>query len=172
QCFHAIHPGHLQVQRDHVRSKLLDLLQSECAIHRCSDHVNRRVALDDLRNQLPHQRRIVNHEDSDHFLAHAEAPAARRPAAARPMRSTTADKLRISTTVPSPRMDAPLTISVVTRSSSKALMTNSSSPTKWSTISPNLRSPRVTTTMNDLLFFPGASPWPIPLRRTSVKTSS
>src|SRR6185312_1430351 len=47
----------------------------------------------------------------------------------------------MSTTLPSPRMEAPLIRSVATVWSSSALMTSSSSPSRLSTIIPSFRSP-------------------------------
>ncbi len=60
-------------------------------------------------------------------------------------------EIQDQTTRPSPRMEAPLTRSVSTVSSSTALMTNSSSPSSASTINPNLRSPAAMTRMKILL---------------------
>src|SRR5260370_31279933 len=75
-------------------------------------------------------------------------PAIRGPvASARPRvkRSIRAIMFRMRTTLPSPRIDAPLTRSVVVDWSSSALMTNSSSPSSPSTMTPNLRSPLLIT---------------------------
>ena len=75
-------------------------------------------------------------------------PAMRGPVtSARPRvkRSISAIMLRIRTTRPSPRIEAPLTRSVVIDWSSSALMTNSSSPSSPSTMTPNLRSPLLMT---------------------------
>src|SRR3954471_19977186 len=153
QRLHAVHAWHLQVQRDHMRMQFLNLLQSELAIHCCTNHFDGRILFQHLRNKFSHQCGIVNDK---YFCraAHAVAPA---PLAvvcdrARPSFETTACTSRINTTVPSPRIEAPLTRSVDTRWSSRALMTSSSSPTSLSTINPNLRSPSAITITNILLF--------------------
>ena len=64
--------------------------------------------------------------------------------------STTAGRFRISTTRPSPRIEAPETRSVGNVWSSKALITNSSSPSSASTINPYFLSPTVMTSTKSL----------------------
>src|SRR5947209_16053155 len=98
------------------------------------------VGLKDLRNQLAHQRRVIHYKHSDRFGrgCHCRAPAAaaavRSPSARkRPdgsivvsadvKRSTTAGRFTIRTTLPSPRIEAPLTRSVAIVWSSNALIT-------------------------------------------------
>src|SRR5260221_442552 len=131
QRLDSIHSRHFEVQRDYVRMKLFDFLQRERAIHGRADDLDGRIPFEDGGNQLPHQRGIIDDQDSD-ALAHAMAPRG----VARERRERTAGTFRISTTVPSPRMEAPLTRSLEMISSGSALITNSSSPTKWSTTRP------------------------------------
>ena len=71
-------------------------------------------------------------------------------------RATTAGTFRIRTTVPSPRMEAPLTRSLDTMSLGSALMTNSSSPTSESTTRPK-RFSAAPMTMTKLVFFSGSA---------------
>src|SRR5438105_852297 len=94
QCLEAIHTRHLEVERDNVRPKLVDLLESEAAVHGGADNLDGVVALENLRNQFPHESGIVYYEDA-HRFAHACAPLA----PSRPMRPTTAWIFRMSTTV-------------------------------------------------------------------------
>src|SRR5713226_1393732 len=131
QSFHSVHARHFQVQRDDVGMELLDLLQREGAVHRRAHHFDGGIALQDRGNELPHQRGIIDDENAD-SLAHAIAPNG----VARERRERTAGTFKIKTTVPSPRIEAPLTRSQEMISLGSALMTNSSSPTRLSTISP------------------------------------
>ena len=66
--------------------------------------------------------------------------------------ASTAGTLRIRTTVPSPRIDAPLTKSLAMISDGSALMTSSSSPTRLSTSRPK-RFSAAPMTMTKLRFF-------------------
>src|SRR4029077_1343769 len=165
----AVHPWHLQIESDHVGLQLFVLLQAEGAAHRRSHHLNRRVGFQHLRDQLPHQGGIIHHQHA--YLAHACPPVAlrasrarsawftRSPELVRPAScgriratcSTTAGRFSMSTTFPSPRIEAPFTRSVEKVWSSKAFMTNSSSPSKASTIRPYFLSPTVITNTNSLL---------------------
>src|SRR5205814_10428579 len=104
--------------------ELLDFLQPKCSVHSSSHYFNVTIALQNLRNQLAHERGIIYHQHPD-LLTHAVAPMALR---IRASREITLAIFKIRTTVPSPRIEAPLTISVATRWSSRALMTSSSSP--------------------------------------------
>src|ERR1700747_112586 len=131
QRFHAVHARHFQVQRNHVGTQLFNLLERERAIHGGAHDFDGRVALQDVGDELAHERGIIHHENSNAFT-HAIAPRG----IARERRERTAGTLRINTTVPSPRMDAPLTKSLATISAGSALMTSSSSPTNWSTSKP------------------------------------
>src|SRR5579863_4382225 len=124
QRFHAVHARHFEIESDHVGIELGDFLQSEGAVHGGADDFNERVALNDFGNEFPHEGGIIHDEDSNAF-AHAIASRG----IARERRERTAGTFKIKTTVPSPRMDAPLTRSLATMSAGKALMTNSSSPT-------------------------------------------
>src|ERR1700686_4689469 len=162
QRIQAAHPGHLQIESDHLRFQFGNFLEAEVSVHGGADHLDRRVGLQNLRNQLAHQRGIVHHQHTHGVRHRALSPRAwagcsrsacksSRPPWPVPLlrvlleRSTTAARFRISTTRPSPRSDAPLTKSVATVWSSTALITNSSSLSNPSTISPSLRSPRVMT---------------------------
>src|SRR3982074_1459201 len=108
--------------------EFFDLFQRKCTIHSRADDLDRRVAFENCGNQLPHERGIIDDEDSN-ALAHAMAPRG----VARERRESTAGTFRINTTVPSPRMEAPLTRSLEIISVGSALITSSSSPTKLST---------------------------------------
>src|SRR5215471_17335308 len=131
QRLHSVHAWHFQVEGNHIRAQLFDLLQREGPVHGGSDHFDLRIAHQDTGDQLPHQRGIVHHQDSDAVL-HAMAPSG----VARERRERTAGTFKIRTTVPSPRIEAPLTRSLATMSAGRALMTSSSSPTSWSTMRP------------------------------------
>src|SRR5215470_1051110 len=124
QRFHAVHPRHFEVERYRVRSQLFYLLQRKRAIHGGADHLDLRVARQNVGYQLPHQRGIIHHQYSDTFV-HAIAPSG----IARERRERTAGTFKISTTVPSPSIEAPLTRSLAIMSAGRALMTSSSSPT-------------------------------------------
>src|SRR5258708_37167075 len=125
------HARHFEVKRDHVRVQLFDFLQRERAVHGRADDFDGRIPFEDRGNKLPHERGIVDNQDSD-ALAHAMAPRG----VARERRDSTAGTFRISTTVPSPRMEAPLTRSLEMISAGSALVTTSSSPTSLSTTRP------------------------------------
>src|SRR5581483_4813924 len=111
--------------------QFLDLLQTERTIHRGSDYFDGFVARQHLRDQLAHQGRIVDYQHADSLHARPPTDGVRasrmrsvwvrsRPELACPIScgracatcSTIAVKLRISTTRPSPRMEAPETRSV------------------------------------------------------------
>src|SRR6267154_106469 len=147
QGFQAIHSRHFQVESDDVRVELFDFLQREGAIHSGADHFDGGIPLQDGGDELPHQRGIVDDKYSD-ALAHAIAPKG----VARERRERTAGTLRISTTVPSPRMEAPLTRSLEIISVGSALITSSSSPTILSTMRPK-RFSAAPITMTKLRFF-------------------
>src|SRR4029077_4379980 len=109
---------------DDIRMELFDFFQRESAVHGGSYDLNLRVARQDVRDELAHQRGIVHHQDS-YAVFHAMAPSRIE----RERRESTAGTFKIKTTVPSPRIDAPLTRSLATMSAGNALMTSSSSPT-------------------------------------------
>src|SRR5215467_12696854 len=150
QRFHAIHAGHFQIQGDDVGLQLLNLFQGKSAVHRCANYFDTRIAGQNNRDQLPHQCGIIHNENAN-ALAHAIAPSG----FARERRERTAGTFRIRTTVPSPRMDAPLTRSLAINSPGSALMTSSSSPTIWSTRRPKRRSAAPITTTKFFFFFSG-----------------
>src|ERR1035441_4270026 len=173
QRFDSVHARHFQIQRDHAGLQLFDLFQAEGAIHRRSDDFDGFVGGQHLRNQLAHQRRIVDHEHAYRILLHAWPPTAGLKASRmrsvdvsnkpefdcpvscgrqRATCSTTAGRFRISTTRPSPRMEAPETRSVENVWSSSALITNSSSPSSASTIKPYFLSPAVMMSTKSLDF--------------------
>src|SRR4051812_39439029 len=110
QSFQAIHARHFQIQRYNVRTKVFNLLKPKSAVHCRSYNFDFAVPGKDLWNQLSHQCRIIHHQDSQ-FATHAVAPTICNL----PSFATTLERFRISTTVPSPRMEAPLTRSVATR---------------------------------------------------------
>src|ERR1700682_4667795 len=171
QRIDAVHAGHLKVERHHVGLQFIDLLKTKSPVHGGADDLNRFIGGQHLRDEFSHQRGIVDHEHAHRVLLHDWPPAAapiatrkrsvcvnRRPLFASPaccgrMRakcSTTAARLRISTTRPPPRMEAPETRSVEKVWSSNALITSSSSPSRVSTIKPYFRSPTVITRTNNL----------------------
>src|SRR5881394_599735 len=149
QHFHAVHARHFEIERNNIGLEFLDLLERESAIHRRADNLYGGVTREDRGNQLPHERGIVYDEDSD-ALAHAIAPRG----VARERRERIAGTFRIRTTVPSPRMEAPLTRSLETISPGSALMTNSSSPTRLSTTRPK-RFSAAPITMTKFFFLAG-----------------
>src|SRR5258707_922988 len=144
---HPIHAGHFEVESDDVGAQFFNFLQRECAIHGRSDHFDGRISGKNRGNQFPHQSGIVNDENADAF-AHAIAPRG----VARERRERTAGTFKIRTTVPSPRIEAPLTRSLDTISPGKALITNSSSPTRVSTTRPK-RFSAAPMTMTKFFFF-------------------
>src|ERR1035437_5654763 len=119
-----------------IRTRLFDCFQRERTVHGRANDFDRRIAGEDRRNKLAHQRRIINDENANPF-AHAMAPRGE----VRFSRESTAGTLRMRTTVPSPRMEAPLTRSLEMISLGSALMTSSSSPTVVSTNKPKRLSP-------------------------------
>src|SRR5262249_58900591 len=169
QGFHAVHAGHFEIEGNDIRLQLFDFRQGKCAVHRSADNFNTGIAGQNNRNQFPHQRGIINNEHTDAF-AHAIAPSG----LARERRERTAGTFRIRTTVPSPRMDAPLTRSLATNSPGRALMTSSSSPTIWSTRRPKRRSAAPITTTKFFFFLSAvfvSTAWmrPSVFRRTRVR---
>src|SRR5271154_4297369 len=151
QRFHAIHARHFQVEGDDVGMQLFNFLQSESSIHGCADHFDVRVAREDRGDQFPHQGGIIHDENFDAGGAHAMAPNGRE----RDRRERTAGTFKMSTTVPSPRMEAPLTRSLEIMSLGSALMTSSSSPTMLSTTRPK-RFSAAPITMTKCFFFAGS----------------
>src|ERR1700676_182771 len=131
ESFHAVHAGHLEIEGDDVGLELFDFFESESAVHGGADDLDGGVAGEDGGNEFAHQRGIIDNQDTDAF-AHAIAPSG----VARERRERTAGTLRIRATVPSPRIEAPLTRSLGMMSVGKALMTSSSSPTRLSTRRP------------------------------------
>ena len=109
QHFDSVHARHFEIERDDVRMQLFDLAEADQAVHRRADNFDVWVVRERLRNELPHERGIIDHEDAD-LLAHAIAPTA----GIRERCEITAGTFRISTTVPSPRIEAPLTRGDVT----------------------------------------------------------
>ena len=47
KSFDAIHAGHFEIERDHIRAKFGDFAQSECTIHRCADDFDVGIAFQD-----------------------------------------------------------------------------------------------------------------------------
>src|ERR1700741_4248216 len=141
QRLHAIHAGHLEIESHYVRLQLFDFFQRKGAVHGGTDNFDGRIARKDGGYQLPHESGIINDENSDAF-AHAMAPSG----VDRESRERTAGTFKMRTTVPSPRMEAPLTKSLDTISPGRALITSSSSPTRLSTRSPKRFSAALMTT--------------------------
>src|SRR5229473_8200901 len=166
QSFHSVHARHFQVERDDVGMELLDLLQREGAVHRRAHHFDGWVALENRGDELAHQCGIIDDEDADP-LAHAIAPSG----VARDSRERTAGTFKIKTTVPSPRIEAPLTRSLEMISLGSALITSSSSPTRLSTMSPKRFSaaPMTITKLRFFFFSAAASTERIQMRRLKSK---
>ena len=74
QHFDAVHARHFEIEGDDVGAQFLDLAQADQAVHRRAHDFDRGIAQQGLRNELPHERRIIHHEDADLF-AHAVAPS-------------------------------------------------------------------------------------------------
>src|SRR5216683_549557 len=131
QRLHAVHARHVEIKRHDIRLQLFNFFQSECAVHGGANNFDGRFARENRGDQFPHKSGIINNEDSDAFT-HAMAPRG----VERTRRERTAGTFKIRTTVPSPSMEAPLTKSLETISPGRALITNSSSPTRLSTRRP------------------------------------
>src|SRR6202166_1532939 len=173
QRFHTIHARHFQVEGNDVGAQLLDFFQGEGPVHGGAHHFDGGVARQNCRDELAHQRGVVNDENFD-SIAHAIASMGR----AFENRDTTAGTFKISTTVPSPSMEAPLTRSLDTMSLGKALITNSSSPTNESTSRPK-RFSAAPITITKRVFFVGeageaatACMWSKRFNRTRVRSWS
>ena len=69
----SIHARHVQIERNHVRTQFSDFFQAHLAVHCRAYYFNGGVAMQHLRNQLPHQRRIVDHKNAN-LPVHAIAP--------------------------------------------------------------------------------------------------
>src|SRR5215469_10367145 len=171
QGLEAVHARHFEIEGDHVGMEFFNLAKGERAIHGGANDLDVRIALEDQGNQLPHERGIVDDQYS-HAVFHAMAPRGRD----RDRRERIAGTLRIRTTVPSPRMEAPLTRSLVTISPGNALITSSSSPTRLSTTSPKRFSaiPMTTTKFFVFLEFAASTGWMrlIWFKRTRVRICS
>ena len=66
----AVQAGHFEVERDDLGLEVLDLLETEVSVHGRSDHFDGIVALENFRDQLPHQRGVIDHQHAQTF-AHA-----------------------------------------------------------------------------------------------------
>src|SRR5205807_6878858 len=128
QRFEPVHPRHLQIERDHVRLQVCNFLQREGSVHGRSDDFDVRIPGQNARYQLAHERGIVHDKNSNAF-AHAVASKG----SARDSRASTSGTLRMSTMVPSPRIESLLTRTLEMISLVSALVTNSSSPTRLPT---------------------------------------
>src|SRR6185437_7883894 len=71
----SVHAWHFEIQSDDMRLQLGDFFQAEGAVHGGADDFDGAVALEDLRNELPHESGIVDDENANR-LAHAMAPSA------------------------------------------------------------------------------------------------
>src|SRR5215471_12638211 len=60
QHFQTVHTRHFKVECDDVGLEFFDFLQRESAVHGGANHFDGGVARQDRRNQLPHERGIVN----------------------------------------------------------------------------------------------------------------
>src|SRR5262249_40599205 len=126
QHVEAAHSRHLEIERDYLGSQLFNLLKAEVSIHGGADNLNRVVSLKNLRNEFAHQSRIVHYKHSYRLGAHWRTSPAALAAwpgniakwptfvPSRVNRSMTAARFMISTTRPSPKIEAPLTRSVAT----------------------------------------------------------
>src|SRR5258708_37517202 len=131
QRIHAVHTGHLQVEGHDIGLQLFNFFQCETAVHGGADNFDGRVAREDGGDEFPHESGIIDDGNTDTF-AHAIAPSG----VAREKPPRVPRTLSLRTTVPSPRMEAPLTRSLETISPGRALITSSSSPTMLSTSRP------------------------------------
>ena len=61
----AVHPRHLDIERDDVRFELLDTLARGVGISRGADHFNVPIPAQHFAQELSHQRRVVNDENFD-----------------------------------------------------------------------------------------------------------
>src|SRR5208337_3809383 len=179
QRINPVQSGHFEVERHHIGRQVPDFLQRKIAVDRRTHDLDRVILFEDIGNQLAHQSRVIHHQNP-HWLSHAWPPFVPRACvsavaiptglaftcamlesrpsiralatSARPRlkRSIRAIMFRMRTTLPSPRIEAPLTRSVVIDRSSSALITSSPSPSSASTTTPNLRSPLLITSTNSL----------------------
>src|SRR6267143_311595 len=147
QRLHAVHARHLEVEGHDIGLELFNFFQCKSAVHGGADNFDGRFARKNRRDQFPHEGGIVDDENPD-ALAHAIAPSG----VARARRERTAGTFRMRTTVPSPRIDAPLTKSLETISAGSAFMTSSSSPTRLSTRRPKRFSAAPMTTTKCFFF--------------------
>src|SRR5690348_9778858 len=120
------HARHLKIKGDHLRFQFFDFLKAEVAIHGSAYNLDGVVGLQNLRNELPHQSGVVNHQHAYRLCAHWRTSAALLLALRETIadcatwvpvfakRSITAARFMIRTTRPSPRTEAPLTKSVAT----------------------------------------------------------
>src|SRR5216684_1509888 len=89
-----------------------DLTKHEGPIHGCAYDFNVLITLQNLREQLAHERGIVYDQHSYFFVAHAVAPFFPEYSPiprSLPSLEITAAMFSTRTTVPSPKMEAPLT---------------------------------------------------------------
>ena len=105
----AVHARHVQIERHDLGMEFGNLLQANGPVHGRANDFDGGVALQHLRDEFPHQRGVIHNQNAD-FFAHAVAPTA----GIRARCEITAGIFRIKTTVPSPRMEAPLTNGEVT----------------------------------------------------------
>ncbi len=61
---HAVHERHLDVEGDDIGMKRLDALARDVRIGRGADHLDLRIGRQQRRQQLPHQRGIVDDENT------------------------------------------------------------------------------------------------------------
>src|SRR5271157_644734 len=147
QGFDAVHAGHFEIESNNIGMEFGDFAQGKSAVHGGADDLDIRVALKNNGDQFPHESGIIDHQDSDAFL-HAMAPKGKE----RDRRVRMAGTFKMRTTVPSPRIEAPLTRSLETISPGRALMTSSSSPTRLSTTRPKRFSATPMTTTKFFVF--------------------
>ena len=66
---HPVHPGHLDIESDHVGLQFDDLVAGDIGVRRGADHLDLRVS-DELPSQdVPHHRRIIHDQYANHGLA-------------------------------------------------------------------------------------------------------
>src|SRR5919108_4934373 len=73
QGLHAIHARHVEIESYHMWLEFIDLAQGKAAVNGGADHFDGLIALQDLRDHLAHERRIIYNKHAD-FFAHAVAP--------------------------------------------------------------------------------------------------
>ena len=62
--FQTAHAGHLEIESYHLGLQIVDFFQAEVSVHGGADYLDGSVSLDNLWNQLPHERGIIDDQDA------------------------------------------------------------------------------------------------------------